>query len=308
MRRFLRKLIKPLFFILFIALAIQGSFSVWNSAALRSLKASLLSENDTADQSLMASFVHDADGDGLSNAKEIIFGTDGLNTDTDHDGYKDGDEIKNGYDPTLSGNARIEDNIALMTNLTVAYFIWEAKKTGDTDPRLNEDEIDAFLAERDLAAFKAPTISDQEIILSPNNGVEAVKNYLNEFSQIQLPAETASYLDVAQSVIQEQKKDVVEDIIAGITQTEQHVRNLPTPQEAKELQRGYLALFRSLRELFADLYDIERDPVKLMRDVRWGGDLIQEGARLERLRLSLVAQYNPQPSSSTTTETLPAKQ
>jgi len=289
----LRKLIKPLFFIVFITLAIQGGFSVWNSAALRSLKASVLSGNNTADQSLVASFVHDADTDGLSNAKEIIFGTDGLNADTDLDGYKDGDEVENGYDPTLTGSARIEDNIALMSNLTVTYFMWEAKKTGDKDPRLNEDEIDAFLTERDLATFKAPAISDQEIISSPNNGTEAVKNYLNEFSQIQLPAETASYLDVAQSVIQEQKKDVVEGIIAGITQTEQHVRNLPTPQEAKGLQKGYLALFKGLRELFADLYDIERDPVKLMRDVRWGGDLIQEGARLERLRLDLVAQYAP---------------
>jgi hypothetical protein len=46
----------------------------------------------------------DSDDDGLSDLKEIhIYGTDFENIDTDGDGYIDGDEVKNGYDPLSSG-------------------------------------------------------------------------------------------------------------------------------------------------------------------------------------------------------------
>jgi hypothetical protein len=41
----------------------------------------------------------DYDGDGLSERMELNFHTDLANPDTDGDGYKDGQEVVNGYDP-----------------------------------------------------------------------------------------------------------------------------------------------------------------------------------------------------------------
>lgn len=41
----------------------------------------------------------DTDKDGLSDTLERIYKTDPVNPDTDGDGYKDGDEVKNGFDP-----------------------------------------------------------------------------------------------------------------------------------------------------------------------------------------------------------------
>ena len=45
----------------------------------------------------------DNDNDGLSNLEEIEFGTDLNNPDTDGDGYYDGDEVDNGYNPLGEG-------------------------------------------------------------------------------------------------------------------------------------------------------------------------------------------------------------
>ena len=46
----------------------------------------------------------DSDFDGLSDYEEVrVYGTDPLNADTDGDGYKDGDEVKNGYNPNGDG-------------------------------------------------------------------------------------------------------------------------------------------------------------------------------------------------------------
>ena len=36
-----------------------------------------------------------------------------------------------------------------------------------------------------------------------------------------------------------------------------------------------------------------------MRDVRWGGDLIDAGTQLERIRLALAVKYNPSPPPPT---------
>mgnify|MGYP001603166853 CR=1 FL=1 len=48
----------------------------------------------------------DADGDGLTNAREIELGTDPTDRDTDGDTFSDGEEVKNGYSPL--GPGRLE--------------------------------------------------------------------------------------------------------------------------------------------------------------------------------------------------------
>ena len=50
----------------------------------------------------------DTDKDGLPDYMENLYGTDLNNPDTDGDGYKDGEEVESGYDPLLSGNARLD--------------------------------------------------------------------------------------------------------------------------------------------------------------------------------------------------------
>ncbi len=54
------------------------------------------------------SIAQDSDEDGLSDDMEILYKTDKNNPDTDGDGYTDGEEVKNGYDPALPGDAKLK--------------------------------------------------------------------------------------------------------------------------------------------------------------------------------------------------------
>ncbi len=55
---------------------------------------------------LIADKFDDGDNDGLTLYDEYIVGTNPQKSDTDGDGYNDGDEVHNGYDPSAMGEVR----------------------------------------------------------------------------------------------------------------------------------------------------------------------------------------------------------
>ena len=60
----------------------------------------------------------DTDGDGLSDYEEVmIYHSDPLNPDTNGNGYNDGVEVKNGYDPTIAGK-KLSDTHKQATSTT----------------------------------------------------------------------------------------------------------------------------------------------------------------------------------------------
>ena len=58
-------------------------------------------------KSVMPGEFSDSDKDGLSDNLEDYYDTDVNNPDTDGDGYTDGQEIENGYDPLIAGDAKL---------------------------------------------------------------------------------------------------------------------------------------------------------------------------------------------------------
>lgn len=52
----------------------------------------------------------DTDGDGLTDAEELLWGTDPAQADSDQDTYGDGKEVRDGFDPLASGDARLESS------------------------------------------------------------------------------------------------------------------------------------------------------------------------------------------------------
>lgn len=62
----------------------------------------------------------DTDNDGLTYNEELTFGTSPNNDDTDHDGYKDGAEVKSLYSPLLPSQKLIDSG--LVTNFVNDIF------------------------------------------------------------------------------------------------------------------------------------------------------------------------------------------
>ncbi|MEA2064841.1 MAG: L,D-transpeptidase family protein [Patescibacteria group bacterium] len=71
----------------------------------------------------------DYDQDGLSDRMELNFHTNLTNSDTDGDGYKDGDEIKNGYDPLKGDKAKLSKRIEINTGekQELSYFLGDVR-------------------------------------------------------------------------------------------------------------------------------------------------------------------------------------
>jgi hypothetical protein len=92
----------------------------------------------------------DTDGDGLPNDLERIYHTDETNPDTDGDGFKDGEEVQNGYNPVRAGNIRLDtDGDGLLEH---DEFRWR------TDPFNPDTDGDGFRDGDEVGNGFDPTI------------------------------------------------------------------------------------------------------------------------------------------------------
>lgn len=86
----------------------------------------------------------DSDGDGASDHWEVRLGLNILNSDTDGDGYTDGAEIVNGYDPAKEDSIKVDKLVKVdIATQTLAYFF------GDT-------ELEKFLISGGVASMPTP--------------------------------------------------------------------------------------------------------------------------------------------------------
>jgi hypothetical protein len=70
----------------------------------------------------------DADKDGLSDYLELQFKTNIMKSDTDGDGYGDGDEVKHGYGPTSIDKTKLAKKIEVdLKNQRLSYFLSDVK-------------------------------------------------------------------------------------------------------------------------------------------------------------------------------------
>ncbi len=114
---------------------LEKGFSIFpGGVALCATPQKLASDCVQAEAGQESSDNDDADSDGLSNKLEkTIYFTDPLNPDTDGDGYLDGDEVKNGFNPRGPGRLQDADKDGLPAEAERAY------RTSDHNPDTDGD-------------------------------------------------------------------------------------------------------------------------------------------------------------------------
>lgn len=113
----------------------------------------------------------DGDNDGLTDIEEIILNSDSFAADTDGDGYLDGSELINLYNPAGAGRLTENSNISVYENKTFFYgllypSIWQMSVNGGDDSLMFKTADNQFI----------------QIIVQPNVN----KQNLNEWYMEQL--------------------------------------------------------------------------------------------------------------------------
>lgn len=194
----------------------------------------------------------DRDADGLPDNLETIYRTNPLNKDTDGDGYLDGSEVANGFDPTVAGP---NDKLAqppptpAAPTFTQQYF----DKVGLPPSRenlLKSDELDEFVASVNARGF-LPAVTDEELNIVPRAGKPAVAAYLDAVSLPQnreITPVQAEHIDDAFRTLTEKKDGKpLDDLIAALGRNAEILRGAPVPGEAIALHKQYLAATLALK-------------------------------------------------------------
>lgn len=239
------------------------------------------------------SFSTDTDLDGLSDAKEVIYGSDPLKADTDGDGFPDGKEVSAGFDPLVTGKG-----VGLLaerknSSLTIQYFSW-LQGQGDPDPNVSEDSVREFLQKKGLLSFSLPVILETDIKFT-NDDPQKIADYLTLTNNLTLPEEGAPYLALAGRLAKNQSIADLERLLRTVGKQTSELTSAQTPPSLVELHRLYLGIWLELERIFEGLKETQTDPVLIYLNKKKGEWLIEKIGEAEKLRAELIAKIKLMP-------------
>lgn len=233
------------------------------------------------------SFVSDTDLDGLSDAKEAIYGSDPLRPDTDEDNFADGQEVARGFDPLVPG----KDTGALKERkdptLSVQYFSWLSEKTNDPDPALSAERIEEFLQEKGLLAFALPFVGEYDIKFT-NDDPQKIIDYLKFTDSLTLPEEGSPYLAFAGQLMKTKSFSPLVAIQKSVASQLSQIESQQVPPSLQELHRMYAGIWKELKTIFDNLKYVKEDPVLIYLDQKRGEWLAQEVQKTENIRAEAI--------------------
>lgn len=237
------------------------------------------------------SFSKDEDKDGLSNAWEFILTLSPTQEDTDGDGYSDGEEVKNGFDPNISGSAKIEDNPKYRKNLTVQYLVWSLVSSPGAIPKLETSNVNQFIKEAINTSLDFKSIEESEILVEGGDSKETVLAYFQKLNEVPLPTVTESYFDVLQRSVAGDIQNL-DKLMNQLVVIRGQLQATATPPATKEVHKKYIGFIDVVLELFSDLYGVERDPVRLAANLEKGIQLVNLIKDIELSSQEVLKQYN----------------
>jgi len=127
----------------------------------------------------------DWDNDGLTNREESFWGTDPNNSDTDGDGYLDGEEVASGHDPLIPGPDDLlptNDNLTMkMSQLALAGLVEGSLKSSSPDYEQSLNDLATIVADDAVNSFSVDLSKVELRIIGTDKFSQ--QNYIEEFSQ-----------------------------------------------------------------------------------------------------------------------------
>lgn len=231
----------------------------------------------------------DDDGDGLSNADERLWGSDPRNSDTDGDGFKDGEEVASRHNPTIAGpndvlptgfepgqniqplteaplqiDQLFADNLDLTggnRNLTEAY------KTQIKESDRSPATMNAYIQQQPIIT-KLPTVRDDAIVVSPNTSSFATTNYVATAGDLSTLANKEALQYGIDQLFQNNDPSLIRGMAAQVRAYQAALRAQQTPANAVATQKVLLGYTELLAATFDQLALFPQDPVKALVALR----------------------------------------
>jgi hypothetical protein len=269
----------------------------------------------------------DTDEDGLDNWQEALWETDSNNPDTDNDSFLDGDEIKDGYDPTdlnsnpqtgikakpiLNADDEEEQNVAEDYNAPISIedinltreaargmnsqFI-EQQEAGNeeldiSDPlsmleKNNSGAITNFLATFDIK------IDENELKIIDDNSYERIVKYANDVD-IAIPANpypNLSDYEIFTEAMQTNNFEKIDGHLAHYDSAISNMKKIVVPTDFLQIHKREIELFLITQEIYKNIKKIDTDPLKAILALQKNEEINKEMDNLVVGFLNAVADH-----------------
>ena len=214
----------------------------------------------------------DGDDDGLPNSVETAYAADPQAPDTDGDGYKDGEEVRNGYNPNTPGSVRLDsDGDELLEHEECQWGTDPFTPDTDGDGFKDGDEVKNGFDPTKKGDGKGsdrlrpvtpvtgatpvpppgptettlPAVKPSELTITKKSTPADIRAYLTQVDGIRPAAITDgnSLADALTQVLKGQPQKLAA-VRAGIKEYERALLRVPTPEKAVEHHRLLIALTR----------------------------------------------------------------
>lgn len=208
----------------------------------------------------------DSDKDGLSDLEESYWNTDFQNSDSDGDGFLDGEEVTSGHDPIKPG----PDDLLAQSNLTekITDLLIGGIYSGDLGAKAENATFDKALGDLSMAAiseFYDPKAAPKPpVVRTVTTTKVSEEAYLNKIAQIikqnlfvQSPTIRVS------SELQQQKSSFL--ILSNqFSATRDELLNTEVPVNWKSFHTTLIGLITRFKNDYGAVGNYDRDPIRSM--------------------------------------------
>lgn len=288
-----RRFVISILIILILGIIGGTAMFIWQRLAGPSAPADTVTISDQAHlgpadvgQATVVDLTGDDDGDGLSNAEEVVWGVDPRNPDTDGDGYRDGDEVTAHHNPSIAGpNDKLPDNFDPKRDIQPLdaaplqadqFFaenldlepLRERNLTAEYKKRYPENErtqgtLVTFAKEQTIVT-RLPLVREDAIVVTKNNSALTLGHYLDVAGNLDSLMNRTVISDAFTDMFESDDVSTVYGLAVSARQFQEELKTVPVPPEAVQLHKLLLSISEVLVHTYTLIAHWEVDPAKSM--------------------------------------------